>query len=222
VNRENVPTIRKTSFQDEISFRFDLLGGELLTKITRELSKTRKLLPNISNDQQSKAWMWRGTGAAGDPYYWVKVSATDIVTFTGFFAGAENWSKFRRDVRDALLDSLSGVETDFVANLTAIYGWIVPITEVGKLREFLRFSHSVLPEDLEVPERFSTLLSSTTSKQRAFFEGAVEGPDEFRLSLSVQTNRIENSLAKVFDEHFASTDAAYLKANSFIESVFEK
>lgn len=218
-----MPKLKKTSFQDELSFRYDLLGGELLTKITRELAKTRKLLPNVTNDQQSKAWMWRGLGVEGDPYYWVKVTATDIVTFTGFFAGAENWGKFRLDVRDALMEALSGIETDFIVNLTAIYGWIVPTSEVGKLKELVRFSHLVIPEDLEQPERFSTLLFNPATKQRVLFEGVPEGTaDEFRLSLSVQTNRIENSLAKVFDDHFTSTDAAYVKANSFIESLFEK
>jgi hypothetical protein len=215
----------KTSFQDEISFRYDLLGGELLTKITRELAKTRKLLPNITNDQQSKAWMWKGLGVEKDPYYWVKVTATDIVTFTGYFAGAENWSKFRRDVRDALAEPLSGIETDFLANLTAIYGWVVPSSEIGaKLPDLMRASHSAIPEDLSRLERFSTLLSNSDTKQRILFEGAPEGvDDDFRLTLSVQTNRIVGAtIAQVLNDHFTSTDVAYSKTNRLVESLFEK
>lgn len=217
-----MPKITKTSFQDELSFRFDLLGGNRLIDITRELSKKRKILPNVSNDKQSMSWVWRGAGVEGDPYYWVKVNAVDITTFCGFFVGAENWNKFRREVRDAILGPLSGIETDFIANLTSIYAWIVPQDELGRLSALMTFSHLVITENLEQPERFSTLLVNPKTKQRVLFESTPESLDESRLTLSVQTNQFEDSLAKVFDQHFAFTDAAYNKANSFIESVFEK
>jgi hypothetical protein len=215
-----VPKIEKTTFEDHLMFRCDLLYGELLLKILRELSKRK--FTSISNDQQSSAWIWRGAGVEGDPFYWVKMNEIDIATFAGFFAGADNWGKFRRDVYSTLLEALSGIETDFVANLTATYSWLVPASEVGKLTDLIRFSHSVLPEDAIQPERFSTLLLNPTSKQRVLFEGVPDAADEFRLTLSVQTNQIENSLAKTFDDHFVSADAAYAKANSFIEALFER
>jgi hypothetical protein len=213
-----VSKIHKATFQDEVSFRCDLFGGEILIRIVREL---KKILPNVTNDQQSMAWIWRGTGLEKEPWYWVKVNASEIVMFSGFFSGAENWGKFRRDVQSCLLEALSGIETDFIGSLTANYGWVVPKADLGKkFPDLLKFSSLALPDNADQPERFSTLLFDSVTKQRVLFEGNPE-EDEFRLGLSVQTNLIEKgSLANVFGQHFKSTDAAYAKANSLIEALF--
>ena len=213
----------KTTFQDEISFRYELLGGELTSRIVRELLKTRKLLPNVTNDQQSKAWVWQGSGTETDPWYWVKVGATNIVTFSGFYTGAVNWSKFRRDVRGALLEALAGVETDFLLSMTASYSWIVPRDEMQKkFTDLMKFSRLFVPDDLDEIERFSSLLFSPATKQRILFEATSDvGEGERKLALYVQTNAVEKiSLANVLDDHFTSSDSAYEKANSAIESLF--
>ena len=190
--------LQKTTFQDEIAYRYDLFGGELLVKIVREL---RKVVPNVTSDQQSKAWIWRGAGVEKDPWYWVKVNASGIVMFSGFFVGASNWGEFRANVRGVLLEALSGIETDFVENLTANYAWVVPRVDLGKrLPDLMKFSGLVLPEEAYQSERFSTLLYNPDTKRRVLFEGTPEaGEDEFKFGLSVQTNTIDRaSLANVF------------------------
>jgi hypothetical protein len=212
--------IPKSTFQDEVSFRYDLFGGEILVRIVREL---KKILPNVTNDQQSKAWIWRGLGVEKDPWYWVKVNSSEIVVFSGYFTGAQNWGKFRRDVRSCLLEALSGIETEFVGNLTASYAWVLPKADLKKkFPELVKFSNLAVPEGTDEPERFSTVLFNTKKKERVLFEfGPDATEEELRLGLSLQTGAIEKvSLANVFDEHFKSTDAAYTKANSLIESLF--
>jgi hypothetical protein len=167
------------------------------------------------------AWIWRGTGVETDPWYWVKVNATEIVMFSGFFTGAENWGKFRREVRTGLLEALSGIENEFIGSLTANYAWVVPKADIGKkFPDLVKFSSLALPGNAHQPERFSTLLFNPETKERMLFEGNPDD-DGFRFGLSVQTNLISKaSLANVFEQHFKATDAAYEKTNTLIESLF--
>jgi len=217
------PKLNKTTFQDDISFRFDLLSGELLARVVHELSKNRRLLPNVSKDEESRAWIWRGQGTEDRPWYWVKVFDSSIVTFSGFFTGASNWSEFRRNVAKVLLEALSGVEANLVANLTSTYTWHFPETQIGKqFPALMAFSHNFLPENLSAIERFSTLLYEPETKLRCLFDGGLDAAsDEFKFSLSIQNNRMDRSaLANLLDDHFAQTDSVYERANSLLETLF--
>jgi hypothetical protein len=217
------PKLNKTTFQDDISFRFDLLSGELLAKVVRELSKNRRLLPNVSKDEDSRAWIWRGQGTEEHPWYWVKVFDSSIVVFSGFFTGASSWSEFRRNTAKALLEALSGVEANVIANLTSTYTWHFPGSQVGKqFPALMAFSHNFLPENLSAIERFSTLLYDPETKLRCLFDGALDASsDEFKFSLSVQSNRIEQSaIANLLDDHFTQTDSIRERANSLLEKIF--
>jgi hypothetical protein len=218
-----VTKLNRTTFQDDVSFRFDLLNGDLLAKVVRELSKDRRFLPNVSKDEQSKAWIWRGQGTEKHPWYWVKVFDSSIVIFSGFFAGASNWSQFRRNTAKALLEALSGVEANLILNLTSTYTWHFPNTQVGKeFPALMTFSHNFLPANLNVIERFSTLLYEPETKVRCLFDGALDAAsNEFKFSLSVQSNRMEQSaIANLLDDHFAQTDSIYQRANAMLESIF--
>lgn len=217
------PKLNKATFQDDVSFRFDLLGGELLARVVRELSKNRRFLPNVGKDEESRAWIWRGQGTENRPWYWVKVFDASIVSFSGFFTGADNWSEFRRNVASAILEALSGVDANLVANLTSTYTWHVPETQIGRqFPALMTFSHNFLPGNLSAIERFSTLLYDPETKLRCLFDGAPDAAsDEFKFSLSIQNNRVDKpTLANLFDDHFAQTDSIYERADSLLQSLF--
>ena len=63
-----------------------------------------------------------------DPWYWVKVNASEIRHSLDFSPEPRTGG----NVRSRLVEALSGIETDFIGNLTAVYSWVVPTTDLGK------------------------------------------------------------------------------------------
>ncbi len=122
-----------------------------------------------------------------DPWYWVKVNASEIRHSLDFSPEPRTGG----NVRSRLVEALSGIETDFIGNLTAVYSWVVPTTDLGKkFPDLLNFSSLAVLGKVEQIERFSTILFNPETKQRVLFEGGADAEEgEFRFGLSVQQIR---------------------------------
>ncbi len=213
----------KTSYRFEVGLKYDAIPTSAVTRLVRESVGPDRLFLNVGKDPQSgETWLWKGDGTKEDPYYWIKISPSRILVFSGFYSGWKAWQDFRQECSTALANFLPEVPQDTLHYINTTLLWQVAREDIKSPEkassELLPFFHKFLPADLDSIERLGISLYNQENKRASLDMYIDQTSKEVQFLAVVQESKFDSkkTILQIIGRVFEDTDQDLLKANSSI------
>jgi hypothetical protein len=213
----------KTSYRFEIGLKYDAIPTSAVSRLVRESVGPDKLFLNVGKDPQSgETWLWKGDGTEENPYYWIKISPSRILVFSGFYSGWKAWQEFRQKCSNALANSLPEVTHEALAYINTTLLWQVATEDIKSPEkassELLPYFYKFLPANLDSIDRIGIGLYNE-SKRRASLDMYIDqASKEIQFLAVIQENKfdLKKTILQIIGQVFGDTDQDLLKANSSV------
>jgi hypothetical protein len=206
----------KNTQQCGLTFKFACLGPETITKLVQHfLLKHRTFETALKGETEDQVILSKGSGSTEDPYYQLRMSASEILLWAGWNVSYEAWQSWRDRVLSELFLLLENVPTEYFLAVTSQLASVVPpekfrdIEKVPELEPLRSFFIRFIPKDLLGKGSAYASFGDSEGKQTVTWWSGAQGPQaDETVSLTVRLNFLDSksSLQDTVTAHANNAD----------------